>query len=149
MHRLKTWQYLVEIVSQRGGIACIFLVTFMWYRASIPEIPLLHRGHCTSSSHDGGRGIAPNFIMFQGKTPWVDSACADCPGFVVLGAAPAPASARGGAHADDEHCMYRHHLRLGASDCSPGLAFCFVGPRTYAWICCIDFFCCITFCSVR
>ena len=28
----------------------------------------------------------------QGKTPWVDSACADCPGFLVLGAAPAPAS---------------------------------------------------------
>ena len=28
----------------------------------------------------------------QGKTPWVDSACADCPGFGVLGAAPAPAS---------------------------------------------------------
>ena len=23
---------------------------------------------------------------------WVDSACADCPGFLVLGAAPAPAS---------------------------------------------------------
>ena len=23
----------------------------------------------------------------QGKTPWVDSACADCPGFLVLGAA--------------------------------------------------------------
>ena len=28
----------------------------------------------------------------QGKTPWVDSVCADCPGFLVLGAAPAPAS---------------------------------------------------------
>ena len=28
----------------------------------------------------------------QEKTPWVDSACADCPGFLVLGAAPAPAS---------------------------------------------------------
>ena len=26
------------------------------------------------------------------NTPWVDSACADCPGFLVLGAAPAPAS---------------------------------------------------------
>ena len=28
----------------------------------------------------------------QGKTPWVASACADCPGFLVLGAALAPAS---------------------------------------------------------
>ena len=28
------------------------------------------------------------------------------------------------------------YLRLGASDCSPGLAFCFMGPWTLAWICC-------------
>ena len=28
------------------------------------------------------------------------------------------------------------HLRLGASHCSPGLAFCFMGPWTFAWICC-------------
>ena len=28
----------------------------------------------------------------QGKTPWVESTCADRPGFLVLGAAPAPAS---------------------------------------------------------
>ena len=31
------------------------------------------------------------------------------------------------------------HLRLGASDCAPGLAalaFCFLGPWTFAWICC-------------
>ena len=28
------------------------------------------------------------------------------------------------------------HLRLGASDDSPGLAFCFVGPWTFSWICC-------------
>ena len=27
-------------------------------------------------------------------------------------------------------------LRLGASDCSPGLAFCFMGSWTFAWICC-------------
>ena len=25
---------------------------------------------------------------------------------------------------------------LGAPDCSPGLAFCFMGPWTFAWICC-------------
>ena len=29
---------------------------------------------------------------FQRKTPWGDKACADCPGFLVLGAAIAPAS---------------------------------------------------------
>ena len=28
----------------------------------------------------------------QGKIAWVDSACADCPGFLVPGAASAPAS---------------------------------------------------------
>ena len=27
-------------------------------------------------------------------------------------------------------------LLLGASDCSPGLAFCFMGPWTFAWLCC-------------
>ena len=30
--------------------------------------------------------------MHQEKTPWVAPACADCPGFLVLGSAPAPAS---------------------------------------------------------
>ena len=33
-----------------------------------------------------------DFFFYQGKTSWVDSACADCPGFLVLRAAPAPAS---------------------------------------------------------
>ena len=32
-------------------------------------------------------------LNIQGRTPWVDSACADCPGFLLLGAAPAPVSA--------------------------------------------------------
>ena len=61
----------------------------------------------------------------QGKTPWVDSACADCPGFWVL--APwvlllprLPPSSRS----------------LGLF---PGLAFCFMGPWTFAWICCPQF----------
>ena len=27
-------------------------------------------------------------------------------------------------------------LRLGASDCPSGLAFCFMGPWTFGWICC-------------
>ena len=56
----------------------------------------------------------------QRKTPWVDSTCADCPGFLVLGAAPSTAST----------------VRLGASDCSPGLAFCFLAPWAFPWICC-------------
>ena len=44
-------------------------------------------------------GIARDWIANRklvgqqsGKDPWVDSACADCPGFLVPGAAPAPAS---------------------------------------------------------
>ena len=57
--------------------------------------------------------------MFQGKTPWVDSACADCPGSLVPGATGAG-----------------FQLHLGASDCAPELAFCFMGPWTFAWICC-------------
>ena len=58
--------------------------------------------------------------VYQGKTPWVDSACADCPGFSGPGWCSCP----------------RLHLRLGASDCSPRLAFCFTGPWKFAWICC-------------
>ena len=53
-------------------------------------------------------------LIQSGKTPWVDSACADCPGFLVPGSAPVPG----------------FHLGLGASDCSPGIAFCFAGPWT-------------------
>ena len=32
--------------------------------------------------------------------------------------------------------LSRFSIRLGASDCSPGLAFCFMSPWTFAWICC-------------
>ena len=60
--------------------------------------------------------------LFQGKTPWVDSACADCPSFLVLDAAPAPAST----------------FVSGASGCYPGLAFCFIDPWTFAGICCLQ-----------
>ena len=56
----------------------------------------------------------------QGKIPWVDSACADCPDFLVLGAAPGPG----------------FHLRLGALGYSPGLAFCFMGLWRFAWMWC-------------
>ena len=57
----------------------------------------------------------------QGKTPLVDSACADCPGFGVLGVAPAPAST----------------FVSEPQDSSAGLAFCFMGPSTFGWICCL------------
>ena len=42
----------------------------------------------------GQSGSQPYFSLniLQGKIPWLDSACADCPGFVVPGAAPAPPS---------------------------------------------------------
>ena len=29
-------------------------------------------------------------------------------------------------------------LCVGASDCAPGPAFCFMGPCTFAWICCLQ-----------
>ena len=32
--------------------------------------------------------------FLKGNAPWVAPACADCPGFLVLGSAPAPASTR-------------------------------------------------------
>ena len=50
--------------------------------------------------------------FYPGNTPWVAPACADCPGFLVLVSASSPGC----------------HLGLGASDCSPGLAFCFTDP---------------------
>ena len=55
----------------------------------------------------------------QEKPPWADSACADCPGFLHLGAVlpRLPPSSRS--------------LRL-----FPGLAFCFMGPWTFAWMWC-------------
>ena len=49
----------------------------------------------------------------QGKTPWIDQSCADCPGFPVLGAGHAPPA----------------ELHLGASGCAPGLAFAFMTLR--------------------
>ena len=58
--------------------------------------------------------------MFRESPLWVDSACADCPGFLVLVFWSCPG----------------FHLRLGALDCSPGLAFRFMGPWTFAWMWC-------------
>ena len=60
------------------------------------------------------RGLAPGGLGTR-----QDSACADC---LVFG--PGCCSSPG------------FHLRLGASDCSLGLAFCFMGPWTFSWICC-------------
>ena len=57
--------------------------------------------------------------FFQGKTPWVAPACADCPGFLVLGSAPAPASA------------WSRILRL-----FPWASILLHGPLDIAWICC-------------
>ena len=58
--------------------------------------------------------------MVQGKTAWVDSPCADCPGFLVPGAADAPPPGR----------------HPGASECAPGLAFAPWPLRANSWICC-------------
>ena len=49
----------------------------------------------------------------QGKTPWVDQACADCPDFPVLGA--------GGARPPKLHPEVTR-----TSDCAPELAFAFM-----------------------
>ena len=59
----------------------------------------------------------------QGKTPWVDQSCADCPAFPVLGAGDAPPP----------------ELHPGASECAPGLAFAFTALRANSWICCPSF----------
>ena len=69
-------QYLFEIVSQRRyRTICI---VFMWYRASIAEIPLL-RGYRTSTSHalqsgkrsEKGEGVShPIGHVETPKTPW-------------------------------------------------------------------------------
>ena len=62
-----------------------------------------------SSSILVGASVPPPPRRPQRKTPWVAPACADCPGFCGCPG---------------------FHVGLGASDCSPGLAFCFTGPWT-------------------
>ena len=74
------------------------------------------RGWGPSGSH-----VYLNSVQqIQGKTPWVDQSCADCPGFPVLGAGDAP----------------RPKLHPGASECAPGLTFAFMALRANSWICC-------------
>ena len=86
-----------------------------WVHSACAE--LRQRCCCTSWHTEGVR------IESQRKTPWVDSAYADCPGFLVLAAAllllsRLPPSSRS--------------LRL-----FPWASiFCFMGSWTFAWICC-------------
>ena len=58
--------------------------------------------------------------LYQGKTPWVDQACADRPGFLVRGAGDATPP--------------KFHSR--ASHCPPDLAFAFMALRANSWMCC-------------
>ena len=55
----------------------------------------------------------------QGNTPWVAPACADCPGFLVVGSAPAPASTL----ASEPRNV-------------PWASVLLYGPLDIAWICC-------------
>ena len=50
----------------------------------------------------------------RGETPRVDPACADCPGFLVPGAAGAPAP----------------EFHPGASDCASKTSICFMAPSS-------------------
>ena len=60
-----------------------------------------------------GKETHEEFQFLQGNTPWVAATCADCPGFSGPGCCSCPVS-----------------TLVSASDCSPGLAFCFTGPWT-------------------
>ena len=55
-----------------------------------------------------------SFCQFSGEIAWVDLACADCPGFLVLGATGAPPP----------------ELYPGTSDCAPELAFACMAPSS-------------------
>ena len=64
--------------------------------------------------------LRPSTRKIQGKTPWVDQSCADCPGFPALGAGDAPPP----------------EVHPGASERAPGLAFAFMALQANSWICC-------------
>ena len=79
-----------------GGGECRF---YFYGREDFSEL------HCRLSRYSGElRFLSPLIFTevsghlwnlggnFRERPPWVDSACADCPGFRVLSAAPAPAS---------------------------------------------------------
>ena len=69
-------QYPFEIVSQRG-VSHPFALFYIWYRASIAEIPLLRGGYRTSTSHalqggnaqKRGRGYRTQVAMLRHQKP--------------------------------------------------------------------------------
>ena len=87
---------------------------------------IAHRGRIARFGLLSLRDIWPeNFLWdFQGNAAWVAPACADCPVFLVLGSAPAPASTL--------------VLEPQIDPVGPGLAFCSTGRGSLdiAWICC-------------
>ena len=58
-------------------------------------------------------------LFFQGNTPWVAPACADCPGFLVLVSAPAPAT-----------------TLVSEPQIVPWASILLYGPLEIAWVCC-------------
>ena len=78
--------------AKTGRTAHVFTAQGGTRRLSVnlPELPIRN-----SEEFEVGNGknyLHPeNPHYFQEKTPWADSACADCPGFLVLGAADAQA----------------------------------------------------------
>ena len=75
----------------------------------------------TEGMGEGLQGDLPGMpsrrpLTYQGKTPWVDSARAECPGFLV----PGPVLLV---------------PRLPAALCH-WASICFMGPWRFAWICC-------------
>ena len=80
----------------------------MRFLAFFPSFPRDFRGSASLRNPCFFGGFPCFFQKRQRRSGWVDSACAD------LGC----------------------HLRLGSSDSPPGLAFYFMGPWTFAWICC-------------
>ena len=79
--------------SEKFGelLFCHFSDLTFWHPPSpgtIPQICLRFFLFFLSLS----RGDRKESHFYQGKTPWVGWACADCPGFLVLSAAPASAS---------------------------------------------------------
>ena len=85
-----------------------------------------HRPGCPRNTRStrvpaGCRKLCVCVCVCQGNTPWVVSACADCPGFLVLGAAPAPA---GTWSREPQTVLLGWHFALRALD--------------IAWICCLQ-----------
>ena len=69
-----------------------FLGTLPWWKTAPLKRPIEREVYEKRPQKHHLRGSHSDTKSPQGKTPWVDPACADCPGFLVLSAAPAPAS---------------------------------------------------------